>query len=157
MAMGVPTFTLGAFIYLILRAGQPKLAGIEKYGFEITSPVTGTEKRVGNGFFDIFGSYASEPPRGYRAAIIELLEPNGFVFRRKVVFERGRWEATRIWHGLQSKKKRTFQIVLVGPNGNVLWNYWETVGDKYNYDVPEIKERTDDILTCDAITVSIAA
>jgi hypothetical protein len=152
-AVGISVFAVGTFIHF--RGNQLKLSNAKKYGFKITSPHTNTEQVIKNGFFDIYGKYANEPPKGYLAVIIELLEPGGFAFRRLVDLNANdkTWAAKQVWCGLEPRKIKKFEIVLVGPNGNVLREYWEAVGEIYRYKIPPIETRMDDIITCDQLTI----
>src|SRR5262249_9962842 len=78
---------LGVVIYLMPGTSQPKLHSVSKFKFRITYPQTGSVQTMFNGFFDISGTYMKDPPEGYSVAIIELIEPSGFAFRRNVILD----------------------------------------------------------------------
>src|SRR5262249_25516538 len=146
---------IGVVIYLMPGTSQPKLHSVSKFKFRITYPQTGSVQTMFNGFFDISGTYMKDPPEGYSVAIIELIEPSGFAFRRNVILDTQNktWQAKAVWGGTEQNRSKEFAIVVVGPSGKALWDYWEKVGREHNWEIPPIETRPADILSCDRVQI----
>jgi hypothetical protein len=157
LSIGVLVVILAAIIYTIASTGQLKTLNAIKYKFIISHPKNESTQMTMNGFFDMSGSYNKEPPDGYSLAIVELIGPNnGFAFRRedvKLEKQNKTWYATGVWGGTEHKTQKEFAIVLIGPDGKALQNYWKKVGEKYNWEIPPIDTWAADMLVCDQIRI----
>lgn len=148
--LGCVLIVSGLFLQFWKRMEAREQVDVASYGIRITYPADkGTAE---SSECTISGTYSRKPPVALRLFVVSAsgqywpqsdvqLHPN-----------RGEWTGT-VYLGGTPPVAQNIMVALVGKNGRVLCDYYDTVGVRLK-EWPSIQVLTDDIIECDRIQVT---
>ena len=126
----------------------------KRYGFRIEGLTPGQTVRTDDGWLEVRGTYKTKPEADVVALFVtRQVRDLWWPMRPAVSFEAGNRWVGRVHLGSAPPSQEVIVLALVGPNGQVLRDYYEKVGARHG-DYQPLDRLTDDTVECDSVIIT---